>query len=215
LGRSSKTGERDGSDRASQCRPGLDAWVLALLLAFTFSAALQRYEDRSQTVVAEANAIGTTYLRTGRVSAVMEEEVLSLLRQYLDVRIQEGRIDSTEPELRKSLLQQAKRMESQLLGHAVRAAELDGRPVTSGLLIQSVNELIDASGTRAAALNRHVPEIVLFLMFATIVLTTATLGYASGIAGHRVTFAALVLVMLIILMVYPTMDLDRPRRGAN
>jgi len=37
--------------------------LLALLLAFTFSAALQLYEDRSHTVVAEANAIATTYLR--------------------------------------------------------------------------------------------------------------------------------------------------------
>jgi len=188
--------------------------LLALLLAFTFSAALQRYEDRSQTVVAEANAIGTTYLRAGLLPAVMQEEVQTLLRQYLDVRIQEGRIDSTEPELRESLLQQAKRMESQLWGHAVRAAELDGRPVTSGLFIQSLNELIDTSATRTAALNRHVPEIVLFLMFATIVLTTATLGYASGIAGHRVTLAALVLLMLIALIVYLIIDLDRPRRGA-
>lgn len=184
--------------------------MLALLLTFTFSAALQRYEDRSQTVVAEANAIGTTYLRAGRLSAVMEEEVQALLRQYLDVRIQEVRIDSTEPELHESLLKQAKRMESQLWSHAVRAAELDGRPVTSGLFIQSVNELIDASGTRAAALNRH----VLFLLFATIVLTTATLGYASGIAGHRVTLAALALVMLIALIVHLIIDLDRPRRGA-
>ena len=188
--------------------------LLALLLAFTFSAALQRYEDRSQTVVAEANAIGTTYLRVRLLPAGMQEEVQALLRQYLDVRIQEGRIDSTEPELHESLLQRAKRMESQLWSHAVRAAELDSRPVTSGLFIQSVNELIDTSGTRAAALNRHVPEIVLFLMFATIVLTAATLGYASGIAGHRVTLAAFVLVMLIALIVYLIIDLDRPRRGA-
>jgi hypothetical protein len=63
-------------------------------------------------------------------------------------------------------------------------------------------------------LNRQVPEIVLLLMFATIVLTTATLGYASGIAGHRVTLAAFVLVMLIALVVYLIIDLDRPRRGA-
>jgi hypothetical protein len=51
-------------------------------------------------------------------------------------------------------------------------------------------------------------------MFATIVLTTATLGYASGIAGHRVTLAAFVLVTLIALVVYLIIDLDRPRRGA-
>jgi uncharacterized membrane protein YeiB len=54
---------------------------------------------------------------------------------------------------------------------------------------------------------------VLFLMFATIVLTTATLGYASGIAGHRVTLAAFVLMVLIALVVYLIIDLDRPRRG--
>ena len=188
--------------------------LLALLLAFTFSAALQRYEDRSQTVVAEANAIGTTYLRARLLPKGMQDEVQALLRQYLDIRIQEGHLDSTEPEWRESLLHQAKLLEAQLWSHAVAAAEQDSRVVTSGFFIQSLNELIDTSGMRDAALNRHVPEIVLFLMFATIVLTTATLGYASGIAGHRVTLAAFVLVMLIALVVYLIIDLDRPRRGA-
>jgi len=70
----------------------------------------------------------------------------------------------------------------------VRAAELDKSVVTSGLFIQSLmNSSIHPH--KECGLDRHVPEIVLFLMFATIVLTTATLGYASGIAGHRVTLA--------------------------
>jgi ABC-type multidrug transport system fused ATPase/permease subunit len=187
--------------------------LLALLLAFTFSAALQRYEDRSQTVVAEANAIGTTYLRARLLPGGMPDEVQELLRQYLDVRIREGSVDATEPALHESLLYQAKLMESQLWSHAMRAAELDKSVVTSGLFIQSLNELIDTSATRDSALNRQVPEIVLFLMFATIVLTTATLGYASGIAGHRVTLAAFALMILIALVVYLIIDLDRPRRG--
>jgi ABC-type multidrug transport system fused ATPase/permease subunit len=187
--------------------------LLALLLAFTFSAALQRYEDRSQTVVAEANAIGTTYLRARLLPEGVRDEVQALLRQYLDVRIQEGRVDATDPDSYESLLHQAKLMEAQLWDHAVRAAELDKSVVTSGLFIQSLNELIDASTTRNAALNRQVPEIVLYLMIATIVLTTATLGYASGIAGHRVTLAAFILLILIALVVYLIIDLDRPRRG--
>ncbi|MHB8789011.1 MAG: bestrophin-like domain [Desulfobulbaceae bacterium] len=187
--------------------------LLALLLAFTFSASLQRYNDRSKTVVAEANAIGTTYLRARLLPGEMQDEVQGLLRQYLDIRIQEGYVDSTKPELHQALLHQGKLMEGQLWSHAIKAAELDGRPVTSGLFIQALNELIDTSATRNAALNRHVPEIVLFLMFATIVLTTATLGYASGIAGHRVTLAAFVLMVLIALVVYLIIDLDRPRRG--
>ncbi|MBK5207706.1 MAG: hypothetical protein JJD98_20675 [Polaromonas sp.] len=131
----------------------------------------------------------------------------------LDARIQEGRINTTDTAGRASPQLQANLMATQLWGHAVRAAEEDGRPVTSGLFIQSLNELIDAYGTRNASLDRHVPEIVLFLMFATIVMTTATLGYASGIVGHRVTLAAFVLVMLIALVVFLIVDLDRPRRG--
>src|SRR5690606_31610019 len=174
---------------------------------------LQRYEDRSLTVVAEANAIGSAYLRAQLLPMEMQDEVQALLRQYLDVRIQEGRTDATEPALHETLLHQAKLMEAQLWSHAVRAAELDKNVVTSVLFIQSLNELIDTSSTRDAALNRQVPEIVLFLMFATIVLTTATLGYASGIAGHRVTLAAFTLVVLIALVVYLIIDLDRPRRG--
>jgi len=187
--------------------------LLALLLAFTFSAALQRYEDRSETVVAEANAIGTAYLRAGLLPSDMRGEVQALLRRYLDVRIAEGRADATEREASAPLLQEAKRMEAQLWSQALRAVEADDRPVTSGLFIQSLNELIDTSGTRQAALDRHVPEVVLLLMFATIVMTTGTLGYASGIAGHRVTFAAFGLVLLIALIVFLIVDLDRPRRG--
>ncbi|MDO8876405.1 MAG: hypothetical protein Q8M24_07015 [Pseudolabrys sp.] len=188
--------------------------LLALLLAFTFSAALQRYDDRSRAVVAEANAIGTTYLRVQLLPRGMHDDVQALLRQYLDNRIQEGGVDFADAAKRQSLLQQAKRIEAQLWSQAVSAAEQDGRPVTSGLFIQSLNELIDASGTRKAANDRHVPEVVIFLLFATVLITTAILGFASGIAGHRVTLAAFVLVMLITLVVYLIIDLDRPRRGS-
>jgi len=187
--------------------------LLALLLAFTFSAALQRYDDRSQAVVAEANAIGTTYLRARLLPGGMQDEVQALLRQYLDVRIQEGRVNTADTVKREKLLLQTNLMAAQLWVHAERVAKQDAGPVTSGLFIQSLNELIEAYGTRNATLERHVPEIVLFLMFVTIVMTTATLGYASGIAGHRVTLAAFALVVLIALVVYLIIDLDRPRRG--
>lgn len=187
--------------------------LLALLLAFTFSAALQRYDERSQAVVAEANAIGTAYLRTQLLPSGMRDEVQGLLRQYLDVRVEESRVNTAETVQRESLLKRADLTAAQVWSHAARAAEQDGRSVASGLFVQSVNELIDAYGIRNASLNRHVPEIVLFLMFATIVMTTATLGYASGIAGHRVTLAAFVLVVLIALVVFLIVDLDRPRRG--
>lgn len=188
--------------------------LLSLLLAFTFSAALQRFDDRSLAVVTEANAIGTTYLRGQLLPAQMRDEVQSLLRQYLDLRIREGQVDFTDEATRRDLLDQAGQIEAQLWRHAARAAEQDGGPVTSGLFIQSLNDLIDASAARAAANGRHVPEIVILLLFVTVLISTVMIGFASGIAGHRPTFGALVLMVLIVLVVYLIIDLDRPRRGA-
>jgi len=187
--------------------------LLALLLGFTFSLALQRYEDRSQAVVGESNAIGTAYLRARLLPAELRGEMQSLLRQYLNVRIREGRADPGDGAERASLARQANLIAAQLWDQAVRAVEIDARPVTSGLFIQSLNELFDASDKRQAAFDRHVPEIVLFMMFATLIMTTATLGYASGVSGHRVTLSAFTLVMLITFVVYLIIDLDRPKRG--
>jgi ABC-type multidrug transport system fused ATPase/permease subunit len=188
--------------------------LLSLLLAFTFSAALQRFDDRSLAVVTEANAIGTTYLRAQLLPAPMRAEVCAVLSQYLDVRIREGQVDFTDDAGRKALLDRGGELEAQLWRHAVSAAERDGGPVTSGLYIQSLNDLIDASVARTAANSRHVPEIVIFLLFATVLISTMMIGFASGMAGHRPTFGAFVLMMLIALVVYLIIDLDRPRRGA-
>jgi hypothetical protein len=72
--------------------------VLALLLAFTFSAALQRYDARSKAAVAESNAIGTTYLRAQRFPREMHDEVRSLLRRYSEIRIEKDRVDFADAE---------------------------------------------------------------------------------------------------------------------
>jgi len=187
--------------------------LLALLLGFTFSLALQRYEDRSQAVVAESSAIGTAYLRARLLPIASRGEMQSQLRQYLNVRIREGHANLGDTAERESLARQANTIAAQLWDQAVRAGESEARPVTTGLLIQSLNELFDASDKRQAAFDRHVPEIVLLMMFATLIMTTATLGYASGVSGHRVTLPAFTLVMLITFVVYLIIDLDRPKRG--
>ncbi|MDX1488850.1 MAG: hypothetical protein R3268_11655, partial [Acidiferrobacterales bacterium] len=76
-----------------------------------------------------------------------------------------------------------------------------------------VNDAIDAFGERNAALDRHVPELVLFLLFGTFVLTASLVGYSSGIARHRATFPTYILMILITFLVFIIIDLDRPRRG--
>lgn len=187
--------------------------LLALLLGFTYSLALQRYEERSQTVVAEANAIGTAWLRAQLLPADARSAAQVRLRQYVDLRLRDGSVSLDNAAALDQFERQAGAIAQQLWDLAIQAAAKDDRPTTSGLFLQALNDMIDAAERRRAALDRHVPESVLFLVFITFVMTTATLGYASGISAHRVTVPGLTLVLLIACVVYLIIDLDRPRRG--
>ncbi len=66
--------------------------ILALLLAFTFSLSLQRFDTRSDAMVDEANAIGTAYLRAQMLPAPLRDETRALLRDYVDVRVEAGHV---------------------------------------------------------------------------------------------------------------------------
>jgi len=65
---------------------GATMGLLAFLLAFTFGMAATRFEDRKQVVLQEANAIGTTYLRTNFLPATLRDEARNSLREYLVLR---------------------------------------------------------------------------------------------------------------------------------
>ncbi|NJN55421.1 MAG: hypothetical protein HC804_12100 [Anaerolineae bacterium] len=187
--------------------------VLALLLGFTFSLSLQRYDSRNVAVVDEANAIGTAYLRSQLLPPAVREQVQMALRDYVDLRVQESTVALSDLAQRQGLLDQAAQSQDVLWRYAVQAIADDDRPATTGLFIQSLNELIDSYGRRNAALNRHIPEVVLFLLFGTFIMTWAIVGYASGVTGHRTSFVAYVMLVLIVLLVFIIIDLDRPRRG--
>ena len=187
--------------------------VLALLLGFTFSLALQRYDIRSAAVVEEANAIGTSLLRASLLPEPAGAEAHDLLRDYLQLRVQAASLSLDLDEERAAVLRQSNQTFEALWQHAARTAQQNPNPVTTGLFVQSLNDLIDAYGTRDAALERHVPEVVLFLLFITFLMAACIVGYASGLARHRASFATYILVALIAFLVFIIIDLDRPRRG--
>ncbi|WP_162058850.1 hypothetical protein [Undibacterium sp. KW1] len=187
--------------------------LLALLLSFAFSLALQRFDERNQSVVNEANAIGTTYLRTQLLPLSVREHTQTMLKQYIDLRVEEGQVSLADVEKRDVLIKKTSQISDQLWALAMKSVELDKSAVTTGMFVQSLNDTIDAFGKRDAGLQRHVPETVVLLLLITIIMTAATIGYASGLTGQRAVFATLALQILISMAVFLTIDLDRPRRG--
>src|SRR5678810_830263 len=124
--------------------------LLALLLAFTFSQSLQRYDSRSDQVVDEANAIGTAYLRIDLLPPSLRDEVRALMREYVNQRVESSTIaTSRESEWRASVAE-AGRLQAALWSYAGRAADLDPSPVRAGMFIQALNDMIDGFGRRDA-----------------------------------------------------------------
>ena len=187
--------------------------VLALLLGFTFSLSLQRYDSRSQAVVAEANAIGTAILRAELLPLAARSEARQGLLHYLELRIASGAISLDRPEERSSILEESNRVFGSIWRLAARAATEEPNPVSTGLFLQALNDVVDSYGVRDAALNRHVPEMVLLLLFGAFALAACLVGYGSGLGGQRASFPTHVLILLIVFLVFLIIDLDRPRRG--
>jgi uncharacterized membrane protein (Fun14 family) len=187
--------------------------ILALLLGFTFSLALQRYDSRSEALVNEANAIGTAYLRAQLLPPAVRGDAQQRLQQYTGLRVQAGAASLVSDAERSALAARSNEVLDALWRDARRAAESDPNPVTTGLFIQALNDAIDAYGRHDAALARHVPELILFLLFATFLVTGGIVGYAAGLAGHSPSSAAYILAALIVVLAFVIIDLDRPRRG--
>lgn len=187
--------------------------MLALVLGFSFSIALERHGSRSEAVVEESNAIGTAYLRVSLLPQTEQEGIQRLFSQYLRARLDESKLNLTQTEQREALNQTTSQLQMQLWDKAMKIAANDPNPVRVSLYVQALNEMIDAYGKRYAELNRHIPELVLLLLYGALIICGGMLGYSAGVAGHKPSRAVFVMLSLTVLLMYVVIDLDRPRRG--
>jgi hypothetical protein len=187
--------------------------LLALLLGFTFNMALQRFDNRSYAEIKEANTIGTAMLRTKLLPSPYDSLLYSSFQEYIDLRLEIGGIDLTKSEIRKEINHRTDVVQNRMWNLAIEAAEIDSRPVTTGYFITSLNEMIDARGERIAILKRHVPEVILFLLFGIFIISSSLMGYSSGLGLKRAYVPTILLTLLIVLVVFIIIDLDRPKRG--
>ncbi len=212
IGRRNQNNESDSAKTQANAVQGSLLGLLALLLGFTFSLSLGRYDQRSAEVVREANAIGTAWLRTDLVSDERRDEAKRLLRAYGSLRLQSSSVSAADDAERVRLIGEAEAVFGALWALAAEEVHASRDPVSMGFAA-SLNDMIDALANRDAAVNRHVPELVLYLLFGTFVLLGGVVGYASWISGVRPGAPVYAMMVLIVILVFLIIDLDRPRRG--
>jgi hypothetical protein len=177
--------------------------MLAFVLAFTFSMAASRFDDRKETVLNEANAINAAYLRADLIAEPHRTEVKRLLREYVDIRLHG--LKKMEITLTRSL-----ELHELLWTQATLAAEQNPKNLNL-LLIQSINEVINIHHKRltVAVLDR-IPVDIWLTLYAITVFAMVTVGSQVGLARTRRLNQVIPMVLAFSALITLVADLDRP-----
>jgi hypothetical protein len=186
--------------------------LMGLLIAFTFSGAVSRFDTRRQLVVEEANAIGTAFLRLDLLPASARDVLRQNFRDYVEARLE---VYGKLPDLTaaRQALAHATRLQGQIWSQALAACQEAPQAATM-LLIPALNAMIDITTTRTVAAQVHPPQVV-FVMLCVLALASSLLaGYsmAEGQSSSR-WIHMLVFAVIMALTVYVIFDLEYPRLG--
>lgn len=186
--------------------------LLALLLGFTFAMAVGRFDTRKELVLAEANAIGTAALRADFLPAPDRDEARALLRAYATSRLDFFKAGVNANALEQSY-QEAATLQAGLWSIAVERAQAEPGSLPNSQFAAALNELIDLSEMRRAALENHVPELVVTLLIIVTLVAFALIAYSLALNDPRRHAATYVFALMIAFVLTAVLDLDRPRRG--
>lgn len=184
--------------------------LLALLIAFTFSLSLNRYDQRRAIVVEEANAIGTAEMRVRLLPAPGDARLSRLLQDYARTRLAYGQ--SVEAE-KPALAARAASQRNEIQAAALAALAPEARSPLAALVTPSINAVLDVGVEREALNEARIPGTILVILLAYTLLTAVMLGIALTGKRARQRQATIALFASLTLTIAMILDLDRPQRG--
>jgi len=207
LGRFAPRGEEAHEDLSVVLAASLT--LLGLIIGFSFSMAISRYDQRKNYEEAEANAVGTEYVRTQFLPAADAAQAQQLLREYLDQRIlfynvhdrsQLPPIDARTAELQNELWQ------------SVRAPATASPTPVMALVVAGMNDVLNSQGYTQAAWWNRIPKAAWWLMALIAVMCNFMLGYTARHLRSRLVLLS-VLPLVLGVAFFLIADIDSPRGG--
>jgi len=186
--------------------------LLALLLGFNFAMAASRFEARNLLLQDEVNAIRTAYLRAQLVPPAYQQEFTGMLRAYAAARIEFLRA-GIDQSLLEAAHGNASRLDAQLWASTSKMIAQDPNGFPKQMFIQSLNDMFNVNEKRRAALDNHVPEVVMYILFVVALGAMRFIAYGYGLTGRRRHGSTAIFALLIALVLTIIVDLDQPRTG--
>lgn len=210
-----RTGLRRASEEAAREGGGVIIGsmlgLLGFVLALTLSYASARFEERRQGTLAEANAIGTAWLRAMAVGHPKGPEIAAQIREYADLRLAFVQAEARSPELaeinrRTATLQTG-------IWRNLTVITQERTDAVAGYLMASLNEAFDRATASRFGFALGVPPQILLLITSMPTIALAALGFHLGLRRDTERLLPAVLSLMLTAVVTLVLDLGAPRFG--
>jgi len=181
--------------------------LLGLIIGFTFSMAVSRYDLRKNYEEQEANAIGTELVRAGLLPAADAAKVHALLISYLHQRILN--YHSRDPREIHEIDLQTAQLQNQLWSAVSGPAIAQPTPVNA-LVLAGMNDVLNSQGYTQAAYWNRIPPAAWLLMLLIATACNLLFGYS---AHHKRPGVFLILPLTVAISLFLIADIDSPRGG--
>jgi len=188
---------------------GATLTLLGLLIGFSFSMAISRYDQRKNYEEAEANAIGTEYLRADLLPPEDRARVRELLKMYLDERVL---FYTTRDWARLAKINSdTAKLQNELWAAVRPAATVRTTSIVVSLVISGMNEMLNSQGYTQAVWWNRIPIAAWALMAAIAICCNVLIGYG---ARRRDWHVFLILPIAVSIAFFLISDIDSPRGGS-
>jgi hypothetical protein len=171
--------------------------------------AISRYDQRKTFEEAEANAIGTEYLRLDLLPSAERANARGLLRNYLDQRI--SFYETRDEKTLRQIDAATGKLQNELWSTVEAPATGQPTPVLA-LVLAGMNDVLNSQGYTQAAWWNRIPIGAWSLMVVIAICSSVLIGYGA----HRAQSAfvrLLALPLVLCIAFFLIADIDSPRRG--
>lgn len=187
--------------------------MAGLVLAFTFSGAYSRFDQRRSLLAEEINAIGTAYMRLDLIKESERPAMRELFRQYTLARAALYP-SAAGSKGERDVLDEAATLQAGIWRRAVEVTQPPDQNSARLLLIPALNDMFDITSTRAVAIDNHTPGVVIAILFLLSATSTAALVWNACAEGGKAPWLHLaVFIAVTAAVVFVTLDLEYPRFG--
>jgi hypothetical protein len=187
--------------------------LLGLLIAFTFSGATSRFDDRRNLIIEETNDVSTAYLRLDLLPASSQPPLRELFRQYLDARLETYQ-KLPDIEAAQASFDHSMRLQEDIWQQAVAAARMPEAPLAANtLLLPALNQMFDITTTRMAIMKMHPPPVIFVLLFGMALISSLLAGFGMAHGKSRSWVHIIGFTLTMALAVNVIINIEFPRKG--